>query len=138
MHGQLQLQTLEQAWRQVQEQHAILRTAFAWDGKQRYVQVVQRRAPVSLLVVDGRGVSKPVLLQHLERLKRQERERGFALEQAPLMRVLLVRFAEQEYGMVWSYHHLLLDGWSVPLVFQDLLQSYQALREGHHPPRGSR
>ena len=49
---------------------------------------------------------------------------------APLLRLALFRLADETHELVWSLHHLLLDGWSLALVLQDLLALYEAARGG--------
>src|SRR5262249_56161557 len=72
-------------------------------------------------------------------LSKEDRERGFALDQAPLMRVALLRVADDAWRLVWSHHHLLLDGWSLPLLLKEVLALYEARRQGRsavlEPPR---
>ncbi|WP_272819497.1 condensation domain-containing protein, partial [Scytonema hofmannii] len=59
-------------------------------------------------------------------------KQGFQLHQAPLMRLHLLRLDENTYQFVWCHHHILLDGWSLPLVFQDLFAFYQAICDGEN------
>ena len=61
------------------------------------------------------------------------RHRGFELSQAPLMRLTLYQVVDEAYEFLWSVHHLLLDAWSVSLLFQDLLTLYVAYCQGEEP-----
>src|SRR5258708_28351836 len=58
------------------------------------------------------------------------RQRGFGFGEAPLMRVLLMRLEDQRYRMVWSHHHILIDGWSIQLMMEEFLRCYESLAEG--------
>ena len=66
----------------------------------------------------------------LAHLLDSERARGFDLDQAPLLRLTLLRTGEHTYGFIWSFHHLLLDGWSLPLVLREVFTLYEGLRTG--------
>ena len=66
----------------------------------------------------------------LKRFLHEDRVRGFNLNQAPLMRLVLIRLDQQSYYFIWSHHHLLLDGWSLPLIFREVFETYEALRRG--------
>ncbi|WP_194791292.1 amino acid adenylation domain-containing protein [Pseudomonas sp. UFMG81] len=110
------------AWAAVAEQHAILRTAFLWEGEKEPLQVVLREAPALLEVLDWRD--RPDARDAVRALADAERERGFALGRAPLLRVLLVRTEEQRYRLIWTYHHILMDGWSVSRLIGDVLRHY--------------
>lgn len=67
----------------------------------------------------------------MRRYLEEQRNRSFDLLSPPLMRVALMRTVDDEWELVWSYHHLLLDGWSISLVLQDVLIRYDAVLQGH-------
>ena len=73
-----------------------------------------------------------------EALLRSDRERGFDVAVAPLNRVTLVRLADEEHRLVWSTHHLYVDGWSWPLVFRDVGAAYAARLRGSGAPPAPR
>ena len=51
------------------------------------------------------------------------------------MRIALIRLGGGRHQLVWGCHHLVLDGWSVPIMLGELLEAYQAYRAGQEPPR---
>ena len=51
--------------------------------------------------------------------------RGFELSLAPLIRLALFRLADDEHELLWSHHHILLDGWSLPLVLEEIITAYE-------------
>ncbi|HYW74625.1 MAG TPA: condensation domain-containing protein, partial [Pyrinomonadaceae bacterium] len=55
--------------------------------------------------------------------------RALQLTQAPLMRLTLIRLEDQVHQFVWSYHHLLIDGWSRALIYKEVLALYEAFRQ---------
>src|SRR5262249_56572234 len=59
-----------------------------------------------------------------------DREQGFDLSNPPLMRLWLIRLADDRYHLIWSHHHLLLDGWSLPLILQEVFAFYEAYQQG--------
>jgi amino acid adenylation domain-containing protein/non-ribosomal peptide synthase protein (TIGR01720 family) len=131
----------EQAWQRVLERHSILRTAFVWEGLERPLQVVHQRSRLPRLWLpieqhDWRGLSEVDQQARFDAFLSEDRERGFALGEAPLVRLTLVRLTDESYRFVCAFHHLLLDGWSVPLVLEELLGSYAALRRGEAPKLG--
>ncbi|HEV2855402.1 MAG TPA: amino acid adenylation domain-containing protein [Thermoanaerobaculia bacterium] len=133
LEGPLDADALEQAWRKALERHPALRTSFHWKDLDKPLQVVERRVELPFERLDWRGLtsSAPADTQErFEELLREDRQRGFELTQAPLMRVTLVRTAEEEHRLIWSFHHLLLDGWSLPLVLKDVFLLYEAALRG--------
>jgi amino acid adenylation domain-containing protein/thioester reductase-like protein len=128
--GNLDVKTFEQAWQQVVARHPVFRTAFLWESLSQPVQVVYRQVNVTVETFDWRKLSALKQQQQLETFLDSERQQGFQVSQAPLMRLHLIQLDENTYQFVWCHHHLLLDGWSSPLVFKDLLEFYQAISQG--------
>ncbi|WP_442936453.1 non-ribosomal peptide synthase/polyketide synthase [Nostoc sp.] len=128
--GNLDVKTFEQAWQQVVARHPVFRTAFLWESLSQPVQVVYRQVNVTVETYDWRELSTQEQQQQLETFLDSERQQGFQVSQAPLMRLHLIQLDGNTYQFVWCHHHLLLDGWSSPLVFQDLLDFYQAISQG--------
>ncbi|TDF82583.1 non-ribosomal peptide synthetase [Pseudomonas sp. H9] len=115
-------QRMQAAWEAVARQHAILRTAFLWEGEKEPLQVVLRDAPTLLTLLDWRDHDN--VAQAVRELADSEREKGFSLGRAPLLRVLLVRTEADRYRLIWTYHHILMDGWSVSRLIGDVLRHY--------------
>ncbi|MEH2027051.1 non-ribosomal peptide synthase/polyketide synthase [Nostoc sp.] len=128
--GNLDVKTFEQAWQQVVARHTIFRTAFLWESLSQPVQVVYRQVNVTVETYNWRDLSTQEQQQQLEAFLDSERQKGFQVSQAPLMRLHLIQLDVDTYQFVWCHHHLLLDGWSSPLVFKDLLEFYQAISQG--------
>lgn len=131
--GSLDTIAFEQAWQNVLNRHTILRTAFVWEKLEKPLQVVGRSVKVAIEYLDWRGISK-FRLQLANFLKNQ-RYLGFNLSKAPLMRLTLIQKAENVYQFIWCYHHLLLDGWSIPLLIKEFLAFYQGKNLDLEPSR---
>jgi amino acid adenylation domain-containing protein len=93
--------------------------------------VVYKQVNVTLKIDDWCSLSEEEQQQELENFLAADRQQGFSLSQVPLMRLNLFRLGGNSYQFVWSHHHLLIDGWSSPLVFKDLLEFYQTLAQGN-------
>ncbi len=126
------------AWQQIVDRHPILRTSFLWEDLEEPVQVVHRnvRLPVERLDWRGRGAAEQQC--DLSAYAAADRRRGFDLTRPPLLRLALIRFGENSYRVIWSHHHLLLDGWSVGLMMRDIFTLYQAIFRGEAAPVPSR
>jgi amino acid adenylation domain-containing protein len=133
LRGPLSIPGLTSAWRRVVNHYSVLRSSFHWEDLEKPVQVVHRSTNLTVTEHDWRAVHRD---QHEGRLKaflEDDRRRGFRLDEAPLMRIAFIRLAQDVWHFVWSFHHLLLDGWSVQLVLKDVYESYQALCRGQEP-----
>src|SRR5215208_4713881 len=121
------------AWTRVMERHPALRTLFLWERRERPVQAVVGGIALPWEVADWRDVTAAEQEERLEQWLRADRARGYALSRAPLMRLFLARTGEAEHRSVWSFHHLLLDGWSISVVMGEVTETYAALRRGEEP-----
>ncbi|MFK3774285.1 amino acid adenylation domain-containing protein [Pseudomonas sp. NPDC089406] len=116
-------QRFQQAWQATLDAHDSLRCQFHWPADQAQpLQLVLREVALPFAEVDLRSVSDAP--QALHALAAEARDSGFVLHQAPLLRVQLARCAEQRYQMIFTSHHLLMDGWSNAQLLAEVLQRY--------------
>ncbi len=133
LRGRLDPAVLRRAWERVLDLRPVLRTGFLLEGVPGPVQVVLRCGEVPWELLDWRGLPRAEQEEGLRRHLAAARARRFDLLDPPLMRLALVRTADEAWQLAWSHHHLVLDGWSIPLVLQDVLACYDALLEGAAP-----
>ena len=101
-----------------------MRLEFAWNELASPCQLVRRDPPIDLRQHDWGAVAAAEQSRRWEEWLAEDRRRGFDLNSAPLWRLNLFRLGPDRWKLVWTHQHLLLDGWSLPLVFQDVRQSY--------------
>jgi amino acid adenylation domain-containing protein/FkbH-like protein/non-ribosomal peptide synthase protein (TIGR01720 family) len=130
LRGPLDPAALRRAWEGVLARHPILRTAFVSDGLVEPVQVVLRQATLPWGEDDWSGLNEAAQDDRLRAALAEERARGFDLACAPLIRVRLLKTGEDAHHLLWSTHHLCVDGWSWPLVFRELSALYEEATEG--------
>jgi aryl carrier-like protein len=128
--GALDPAALRRAWDATVARHAMLRTDFVTDAVAEPLQVVNRRVAVPWADEDWTRGDDTDEADRLQTFLSADQERGFDVGMAPLTRVSLIRVADEEHVLVWSTHHLCVDGWSWPLIFRDVGAAYEALREG--------
>jgi amino acid adenylation domain-containing protein len=131
--GELNFDAFEGAWRRVLQRHSILRTAFLWEELEKPLQAVYRRVELPLETDDWRFLSVEERERRLQSFIDNDRSQGFELSSAPLIRLALLRFTDDEYKFLFSRHHLVLDRWSRALLLKDVYASYHALSEGREP-----
>ncbi|NRQ40699.1 AMP-binding protein, partial [Nonomuraea sp. NN258] len=131
LDGPLDAARLRAAWEAVVARHASLRASFRWRGSGQAVQVIasEARPPWREEDLSGRGSADQVA-RAVEELAAGERERRFDLTRAPLLRLLLIRLADDRHVLVITSHHLILDGWSMPLMLDEVTAVYA----GAEPP----
>jgi surfactin family lipopeptide synthetase C len=133
LHGNLDITAFEQAWQYLVNRHSVLRTAFVWDNLEKPLQVVGKQVKCPITHLNWQDYSPTTQQQELKILLEKQRQQGFNLSQAPLMQVSLIQLTPTVYQMVWSYHHLLLDGWSMPILLKEFLAIYSAYSQGKIP-----
>ncbi|WP_137807928.1 non-ribosomal peptide synthase/polyketide synthase [Pseudomonas sp. G(2018)] len=118
----LDAERLGRAWQAVLDSHAILRSSFHFpEGFEAPVQLVHRHLQLPMTCLDWRGRADQA--QALVQLIDSERLQ-LDSTRAPLMRLTLVRLDDERQQLIYTHHHLLLDGWSNSLLLSEVLQRY--------------
>ncbi|MBV9772533.1 MAG: AMP-binding protein, partial [Gemmatimonadetes bacterium] len=130
LEGPLDVALLRRAWDEVVARHPVLRTSFVWEGVRRPLQRVEAEVRVPWTVEEWPGLSGEEQEAALERYLAEDSRRGFALGEAPLLRFALFRVAPDAHWLVWSQHHLLLDGWASARVVGEVMRLYRAWNGG--------
>ncbi|MEU1879905.1 amino acid adenylation domain-containing protein [Streptosporangium sp. NPDC020072] len=131
--GELEVPRLRAAATALLERHPNLRAAFhrGEDGSTLQVVVDGARAPFT--EIDLSGVDD--FEEHAARIVEEERARRFDLSRPPLVRWLLLRAAPERHRLVASIHHILLDGWSMPIFAEELWALYASSGDDSALPR---
>ncbi|WP_371999884.1 AMP-binding protein (plasmid) [Tistrella mobilis] len=109
-------------WQEAVDRHAALRASFHWQGFDRALQVVRRKAVLPVTIADWSGEADP--LARLDAFLAEDRARGFALDRAPLIRLTIARLGAGTHAVVTTLHHVVADGWSLGLAFGDVARVY--------------
>ncbi|MFD8721811.1 amino acid adenylation domain-containing protein [Streptomyces sp. NPDC059629] len=123
LHGPLDAKALKAAAQALLRRHANLRAAFWHEGLERPVQVIARDVPVPWREFDVSAAADPQAEAGL--LVRQDQRERFRLDRPPLLRFTLIRLAPERHRFVLSNHHILLDGWSMPVLLRELFAAYR-------------
>ncbi|MDI1443592.1 non-ribosomal peptide synthase/polyketide synthase [Polyangium sp. 6x1] len=128
--GEVDAAALESAWKTVFARYAVYRTSFVWQGVPEPLQVVRHSVSFAMPRYDWSSLDAAEAEARWEALQREERAAGFELTCAPLARVALVRMPGGRTWMLKTTHHILSDGWSMPVVLGELQAAYAAFRGG--------
>ena len=130
VRGALDEEAFTFAWQAVVDRHDALRTSFSWEDADRPVQLVHRKVVLPITRLSWVDVGEAEQASRLEVLLERDRATGFDLRDAPLMRLTLVHLGPTRVQVVWTHHHVVLDGWSLPIVLRDVLRLYEARVNG--------
>jgi hypothetical protein len=132
IRGRVDSTRLRHAWEAMLSRHSILRTVFVSEGRSEPLQLVLKTATLDWTELDWRDMSRADQDARLATWLGVDRERGLDIQQLPPMRLAFIRTADDAGWLVWSTHHLCIDGWSWPVVLRDLAALYVAA-EGDGP-----
>jgi amino acid adenylation domain-containing protein len=136
LRGRLNVAAFELAWQQVVERHPALRTSFVWDGLDEPLQIVHETAALSLQQFDWREMPPVEQRERFRDFIEEETQAGkFDLSATPLMRIFLFRLAEEVHHFVWSFHDIVIDGWSAPLILEEVSAGYEAINRSGQAER---
>jgi amino acid adenylation domain-containing protein/non-ribosomal peptide synthase protein (TIGR01720 family) len=121
------------AWQHVVARHEILRTSFIWEHVDQPLQVVHPNVPMVIAQQDWREFEPARQQLLLDNFLADDRMLPFELTKAPLMRLALLRLADDSYRFIWTHHHILLDGWSVALLLREVITAYEMFCKGEEP-----
>jgi amino acid adenylation domain-containing protein/non-ribosomal peptide synthase protein (TIGR01720 family) len=127
MEGPLDATALRTAAQTLLRRHPNLRAAFWHEDLSRPVQVIPRHVELPWEEADLTGAADPEA--EADRRVERERARPFDLTSPPLLRFVLVRLPERRYRLILTNHHILLDGWSMPVLATELFALY--VQGGH-------
>ncbi|MFH8989500.1 non-ribosomal peptide synthase/polyketide synthase [Streptomyces sp. NPDC017940] len=121
------------AWQGVTDRTPALRTSVVWEGVPVPLQVVHRSVRVPVTHLDWRELDEDELSERLDRFRTEDLARGIDLAAAPLMRLALIRLPDARLRLLWTSHHLILDGWSLAQVLSEVCEEYAVRSTGSSP-----
>ena len=137
--GDLDIDALESAWDAVVQRYEILRSGFLWEGLSRPLQYVTRTSTRLPKRLDWRATPEGMVDARLDRYLSEDRAHPFDLTEAGLSRIMIARVADDRNILVWTHHHILLDGWCLSLIWGDVFRLYAHFAAGEPalmaPPR---
>ncbi|WP_413004018.1 amino acid adenylation domain-containing protein [Paenibacillus sp. 1P03SA] len=133
--GELDVDVFSGSWTELAARHVVLRTNFYGGAGAEPMQIVYREKPVGFEYVDLRHLEPAERTVQTDQKAEEDRRRGFDLERDALLRVTVLRLEEQRYHVLLSFQHILMDGWCLPQLTQELFETYSAFVRNEKPKR---
>ena len=121
IQGPLDAEALRENLKSSTRRHQALRSVFFWKGVARPYQVVFTQGHADLEEHDLTGLTEQEQEARLAAGLTAVRERGLDLETGPLLKLSLYRLAPESHALLVTFHHAILDGWSMNLLAGELL-----------------
>ncbi|MGW0776400.1 amino acid adenylation domain-containing protein, partial [Streptomyces sp. NPDC002835] len=126
LSGSLDADRLRASAQLVLDRHPNLRSGFTDRGLRAPVQFVPGAAEVPFRVFDLSAEDEEAARRESDRIVAADRRAGFVLDEPPLVRFTLLVLPGGRHRLVLTNHHILLDGWSVPLLLREVFDCYAA------------
>ncbi|WP_270168683.1 non-ribosomal peptide synthetase [Paenibacillus sp. SYP-B4298] len=126
LRGALHIEWFAKSWEELAVRHAVLRTNFysGWNGEP--MQIVFRDRRIGFAYKDLTGLQAAEQQAQIDQLEQDDKARGFDLQRDALARVTVIRTAAESCQVLWSFHHILMDGWCLPQLTKELFETYSA------------
>ncbi len=131
--GELDPVLLQKSLVQLAKRHEILRTQFIYERVTNPLQAVMEEPASECVYEDLIHLTDEQQEQRISEVKLEDREHGFLPSDAVLMRIRIFRQQPDRFTLLWSFHHILMDAWCVPIVTRELFTIYEALKHGETP-----
>ena len=132
LKGKLNLDALEQSLNEIVRRHEVLRTTFIAESDHP-VQRIAQELRIALPLIEVEGLNEKRRDEEVQRLALEEYRRPFDLAQGPLIRARLLRLSDDDHVLVLVMHHIVSDGWTGGIVFEELGGFYQTLSAQQSP-----
>ncbi|HJS23819.1 MAG TPA: amino acid adenylation domain-containing protein, partial [Pyrinomonadaceae bacterium] len=131
--GKLNLEVTRRTFTEIVRRHEALRTTFiARDGQP--LQVVHEPEPFEIPITDLSAEPEGEREARVRAMAMAEAQRPFDLQAGPLLRVSLLRLAEEDHVALFTMHHIVSDGWSIGILVRELAALYGAYLKGEESP----
>ncbi|MEV6361474.1 amino acid adenylation domain-containing protein [Nocardia asteroides] len=124
LHGPLDGPRLSAAFDTVVGRHPTMAAAFHYEGLDQPVQAVPRAVGMPWREVDLSGLPPRIAQAAADRLEADATRHRFAVDRSPMLRATLLRMPGDAHRLVLNTHHLVIDGWSTPIVLREVLATY--------------
>jgi thioesterase domain-containing protein/acyl carrier protein len=128
IEGPLEFELLKNSWDLTAQQHGTLRTSIHWENLEKPVQVVHPETNIKWQYLDLSD-QQDQTEKRLNNFLAADKEKGLRFHKAPVSRCALIKLSTDKHFLVWTCHHILIDGWSGKVVLQQVFDCYDKLSD---------
>ncbi|NBI30069.1 non-ribosomal peptide synthetase [Chengkuizengella marina] len=128
INGTINVQILEQSFNLLIEKYDILRTNFMYENIQKPKQIVFKKRKINITFKDISHMDELQQKNEIDHYKKNDKNKSFNLSRDFLLRMSVFKKSEREYVLIWSYHHILMDGWGLQTIVQEIFETYHQLK----------
>lgn len=124
LSGHFKIDLFREVWEEALMNIDLLRTAFFTKKNGEAIQIIFKKLPLPIQLIDLRNEKKLTKIKKLNRHLKKDRLTPFVMDIPPLFRLALIMLEENKYLFIYTCHHIISDGWSVSLLFNHILHRY--------------
>ncbi|MCX7920707.1 MAG: amino acid adenylation domain-containing protein [Clostridia bacterium] len=129
--GNLDIGLVQRSIAMLVERYDILRTGIVHKGLERPRQVVLKERHAKVYFEDISAMAEDEMQHYIESFECRDRQLGFDLTHDILLRVSVLKVGKTKHRFIWSFHHVIMDGWCMPIVFGEFFETYAAMYSGN-------
>ncbi|WP_264530612.1 non-ribosomal peptide synthetase [Flavobacterium sp. N502540] len=126
IQAELDINYLKESYDQLIARHDVLRTCFRDNVGEDLLQIVQNEVPSNFTYLDITGNTTETIAA----VKEQDIAKGFDLATGSQMRLTVLKTSGNQYELIWSHHHIIMDGWCISILIGEFFALYEGLLQG--------
>ena len=127
LEGYIDEKILEQSWQKIVKNYTALRTSFAWEKIKKPYQIVNREVDFTIENIDLSDLPEVEQKKQIDEFIKDDMLRPLKLNKPPLMRLSLIRQGAEKHQLIWTFSHIILEGWSAAIILAKTWQLYKDL-----------
>jgi len=128
VQGEVDVTLLEESLNAVIERYDVLRTVFMYEKVKSPIQLVLNRRKAGIYYEDISGMEAEAKEHFMADFIESDKKNGFELTKDALIRLSVIKMHKESYRIIWSYHHIIMDGWGLGIFLNDFIKIYYSLR----------
>ncbi|EPY04933.1 amino acid adenylation domain-containing protein [Paenibacillus alvei TS-15] len=137
INGPVNITFFEQSLNEIMKRHDVLRTVFVYEDLEDPLQIVLKERQASFNYINISHLPEKEQERFVEQFKEQHKNEGFHISEDVLIKLALIQIKPDSFHMIWSFHHIIMDGWCLGIVMNDFIAFYRSLENGKEPKLGS-
>ncbi|KPA18710.1 plipastatin synthase subunit D [Candidatus Magnetomorum sp. HK-1] len=133
----LDVPVFNETWNELVKRHDILRTIFVHKNVPQPLQIVLKSRKIDFHFEDISTLSEERQEIYYNQYIDKDKQRHFDLSKDVLMRIAVFKLDDTSFNIIWTFHHILLDGWSTGIIYEELNIIYNALKQCEKPKLNS-
>lgn len=127
LEGELNIDAFKNAWQLVIKKYAVLRTHFEYENLDSPIQIVKNNCALPFKFFDCADKTEDDQKALFDEIVKSDRSHKFDLCSDTLFRLCLMKSSANNWKLLWSFHHIILDGWSMAIVLRDVFLFYNSI-----------